>query len=183
MKHIIIIGPRSVGKTTIGGILANSLDLKYLDFDEFVDKELNGIDNYIDKYGVDSYRKNEEKILKKFIDKLDTRCVFSLGGGTIASQLQDISKRNSVLVKKNGKIIYLTPNIDDEKSIKKLYSNEIKRKGNKSLDDVRKLYFLRKPIYENLYDIKILTGRKSAKVISDEIVSALKENNKKYNKK
>ena len=75
--------------------------------DTYVEKELNGIDQHIKENGVESYRIEEEKILKQFISDIPKECIISVGGGTIASQFNNISKRNSSLLKFTGKIIYL----------------------------------------------------------------------------
>ena len=59
---IIFIGPRSIGKSTIGKALSKKLKVKYFDFDTYVEKELKGIDEHIEKKSVESYRVEEEKI-------------------------------------------------------------------------------------------------------------------------
>ena len=41
------------------------------------------------------------------------------------------------------------------------------------LDETRKLYELRKPVYEKIYDIKIILNRKSSEEIIDEILEEI----------
>ena len=157
----IIIGPRSIGKSTIGKALSKKLNIEYFDFDTYVEKELNGIDQHIKENGVESYRTEEEKILKQFISDIPKECIISVGGGTIASQFNNISKRNSSLLKSTGKIIYLSPSENKEEATKILFEREQKRGGDKTYSETIKLFELRKPIYEEIFDLKIEVNDKS----------------------
>ncbi|MBW2985402.1 hypothetical protein KY313_01990 [Candidatus Woesearchaeota archaeon] len=158
---IIFIGPRSIGKSTIGKALSKKLKVKYFDFDTYVEKELKGIDEHIEKKSVESYRVEEEKILKQFVVDIPKECILSVGGGTIASQFDEISKSNSKLLKATGKIIYLSPFENKEKAIKMLFEREQKRAGDKTYSETIKLFELRKPIYEEIFDLKIEVNDKS----------------------
>ncbi len=128
MKYILI-GPRSVGKSTIGKGLAKKLKVKYFDFDEFVEDKLDGIDKHIKKLGIESYRKQESKLLKESLSHLPNDVIISLGGGTIASQFPKLNKENIDEIKKRGKIIYLSPSNNKKEAIKILFKNERSRKG------------------------------------------------------
>lgn len=171
---LTLIGPRSIGKTTIGKVLAKKLKIPYFDFDKYVEKEIHGIDNHIKNYGVDSYRIKEQKILKKFIKSLPKKFVISVGGGTIASQMKTISRNNSKILKKISKIIYLSPSDSRNKAVNMLYKREKKRKGRKTYIEVKNLFILRKPVYEKVYDIKVEINKKSIKSIVNEIIKKLK---------
>lgn len=170
--RFIIIGPRSVGKTTIGKNLAKRLNLKYFDFDEIVEKRLKGINKFISIYGADSYRKEERNILKKFLLRLPKRFIVSVGGGTVASQLYNISKRNIKDLKRVAKIIYLSPAKTKKYALDILYKRERKRKGDKTYEETEKLFKLRKPIYESIYDIKIIVNNKSPRKVVSEILKS-----------
>lgn len=171
---IILIGPRSVGKSTIGEILAKRLKIGYFDFDEYVERRLKGIEKHIKKKGFDSYRIEEEKLLKKFVLELPKKCVFSIGGGTVASQLKEVSERNAKLLRKNGKIIYINPSDDKGEAVKILQKREALRKGNKDISETLKLFELRKPIYEKIYDLKFIVKEESPLEIAKKILSKIK---------
>ena len=168
--RFIFIGPRSIGKSTVGKALAQKLNFEYFDFDEYVELKLNGIDQHIENNSVESYRIEEEKILKKFVSELPEKCVVSVGGGTIASQFKDVSKRNVEILKKNGKIIYLSPSEDKKEAIEILFEREQKRKGDKDYSETVKLFEIRKPIYEKIFDVKIEVKNKSLSEIVDDIL-------------
>jgi shikimate kinase len=170
MNRYVLIGPCSVGKTTIGKALARRLKVRFYDLDVIVDKKFKGLDKYIKKYGVNSYREEESIILSEFVTHLQRNFVLAVGGGTVASQFKDISKRNIKLLKTCGEIIYLCPSGSDTESIDLLFKNEIKRKGDKSLKDTEYLWMQRKDAYEKMFDKKILVMNKSLSKILKEII-------------
>jgi shikimate kinase len=170
MNRLILIGPRSVGKTTIGKALSLKLKIEFFDLDDIVDKDLHGLDLYIQKNGVKAYRCAEHDILKKFVSKLPKEFVLAVGGGTIASQYKTLSRQNAKILKSAGLIIYLCPSKSKKESINILYKNELKRKGNKSRAETEKLYDLRLSIYEGICDTKVLIKNKSVSRILKEII-------------
>ena len=171
---LIIVGPRSIGKSTTGKVLAEKFNLDYFDFDEYIEDKLGGIDRHIKKNGVESYRVREERILLDFISELPDEFVISVGGGTVASQFEEISQRNTKVLKRLGKIIYLSPSENKNEAINILFEREKKRGGNKDYDETLKLFELRKSIYENLFDIKIEVKGKSTLQVIDDILLKLK---------
>jgi len=170
IMRFIFIGPRSIGKSTVGKVLAQKLNFKYFDFDEYVELKINGIDQHIKNNSVESYRIEEEKILKQFILELPKKCVVSVGGGTVASQFQDISLRNAKILKSVGTIIYLSPSEDKEAATKILLEREQKRKDDKDHSETIKLFEIRKSVYEKIFDIKIEVKNKSPSEIVEDII-------------
>ena len=169
----ILIGPRSVGKTTVGLELAKHLNEDYYDFDEYVDRELKSIDSHIERYGVQSYRENETKLLPSFLSILSKSCVLSLGGGTIASQFQEYNKRNEDVLSGVGIIIYLSPGDEVDSALEILHQRESSRGGDKSFDETKKLFPLRKPQYEKLADLTVFVKEFSPEEIVEHIVAGL----------
>lgn len=168
--NIIFIGPRSVGKSTIGKVLAKKLRYKYIEFDKIVEGKLKGIDKYCKKYGIDSYRKKEQDILKKVVKNLPKNFVMCIGGGTIASQLKKISKENIKILKRYGKLVYLNPSKNNKEAIEILRKREKLRRGNQSFEHTSNLYKIRKPIYEKAKDYEIIVKNKTPRQIVNEIL-------------
>ncbi len=169
----IIIGPRSIGKTTIGIALSKKLNESYFDFDEFVEEKLNGINNHIKENSIESYRLEETKILNEFLKNLPNNCILSLGGGTIASQFEIFNKENVKSLRNIGRIIYLSPSESTDEAIKILHEREIKRKGNKTFEETKKLFPLRKPVYTKIADINLVIERNPVDQIVEELVRKL----------
>ena len=172
MNNYIIIGPRSVGKTTIGKKLARHLNIRFFDLDDIVDKKLKGLDRYIKNHGIRNYRTKEHEILKKFLDGLPRGLVLAVGGGTVASQFKPLSRNNIKLLSGIGKIIYLCPARSMKRSIDMLVKNELKRRGDQTGVEIEKLWRLRTPIYETIAYRKIFLDKKKHGQIIKEIISA-----------
>ncbi len=88
MKHLILIGYKSVGKSAIGRELAREVRMNFIDLDEEVEriyKEKHGqaanCRQIMLKIGQDAFRELEHKALQTVLSN-SSHCVISLGGGT-----------------------------------------------------------------------------------------------------
>lgn len=98
--NIILTGLRGSGKSQLGKILADKLDLKFIDLDKEIEQhEKTDIKTIVELRGWEYFRAVESEITKK-VALLD-KTVIATGGGTI------IDRDNEKVLKKNGKIIYL----------------------------------------------------------------------------
>lgn len=167
--RIILIGPRSVGKSTVGKILAGKAKVKHFDLDDYADSKLGDLDEYIQKKGIDSYRTIERKFLLQLAKKLPAKFVLSVGGGTVASQMRRISESNCKSLKRLGTIVYLAPSRGVPSAVRTLRARERKRKGSQSYRHTSELYKMRMPIYEKICDIKIIAGNKHPELIAGKI--------------
>lgn len=173
MNKLVLIGHRSSGKTVIGRLLSKKLKINFIDLDEFVEKQIGNIDEFVDKSGVEKYRINESKIIENNFKDLSQKLVIAVGGGTIASQFKKLNKKNIKNLKINGKIIYLKLK-DNVRSEKILIKREKLRKGNKTLEEIKKLFKIRQKIYGKIYDIQILVNDKEKAQIINEIIKKIK---------
>ncbi len=79
-KNIVLIGMMGSGKSTIGYLLSKSIDLKFSDVDEVIEKEEGcKILNIFETKGEVYFRNLEEKITLKLLE--NKRNIISLGGG------------------------------------------------------------------------------------------------------
>ena len=171
---IFIIGHRSVGKTTVGKIIAKKLKIKFIDFDSVVSKKLGNLRTYGKKYGSEKYRTEERKILMNFLKRTPSKIVVSLGGGTVASQYAEISKANTKDVSKIGTFVYLIPSKSQKETIDTIHERELRRKGDKNKEETIKLVKLRTPVFNKIKSIKILTARRKVSEITEDILKKLK---------
>jgi shikimate kinase len=51
VKHIFLIGPGGVGKTTIGRLFAPLLNLQFIDLDEEFCTRIGSVRSHLDRYG------------------------------------------------------------------------------------------------------------------------------------
>ncbi len=80
MKRIFLIGYMGAGKTTVGRLLAEKLQLSFIDLDIFIEKRYNKTvrEIFIEK-GEEKFREIETKALQEISDFEDV--VISTGGG------------------------------------------------------------------------------------------------------
>ena len=79
-KNIVLIGMMGSGKSTIGYLLSKTIDLKFIDIDKEIEKEMGlEIHNIFEKKGEVYFRNIEEKITLKFLKSKSK--IISLGGG------------------------------------------------------------------------------------------------------
>ena len=102
-KNLVLIGMMGSGKSTIGRLLGQKLNLRFFDIDFLIEKKANmKIAEIFEKKGEDEFRNLEKKITLKFLNK--TKCIISLGGGAFINEI--IKKK----VKKKGIAIWLNWN-------------------------------------------------------------------------
>ena len=88
------------GKSTIGRLLGQKLNLRFFDIDFLIEKKTNmKITEIFEKKGEDEFRNLEKKITLKFLKK--TNCIISLGGGAFINEI--IKKK----IKKKGIAVWL----------------------------------------------------------------------------
>ena len=80
-NHIVLIGFMGSGKTTVGALLANALELPFIDLDALiVEKEGMSISSIFAEKGEPYFRKIEHKLLLQSLTK-NRPSVISTGGG------------------------------------------------------------------------------------------------------
>lgn len=139
-QNIIFIGMPGSGKTTIGRLIAEKLNKKFVDTDEEVEKKVGKkIPKIFSENGEEFFRKTETEIVMELTKKLG--CVIATGGGIIEK------KENRSALLQNGLIIYLKRDF-----------LKLDRKGrplSSSLETLQMLYDRRRSLYESIADFTI----------------------------
>ncbi len=129
-KIISLIGPRTVGKTTIGKELSLISGYKLIDIDQIMLKVLKNkgkIFGYANKYGWNKYFEKVNKKLNKIIkDNKNKNMILDLGGGTIAANYPSCNL-NAKFIKKNSTTFLILPTVNNEENIKILFKREKNR--------------------------------------------------------
>jgi shikimate kinase/3-dehydroquinate synthase len=98
--HIFLYGPVGVGKSTVGKILAHSLNLPFVDSDQVIETNAGmTIFEIMAQHGEQACRDLETAALKQIIS--DKESVIALGGGAL------LREENRALVEDNGRVIFL----------------------------------------------------------------------------
>ena len=163
MKPIYLVGFMGCGKTTVGNILSEQLNIQFIDIDEEIILHTSKtIPTIFEEYGENGFRDIESEVLKKVTSN---DAVISTGGGIITRE------ENINFMKKNGILFYL------ETSVEILYEricfdHNRPNAMNRSLDDVQALFASRKSAYEKA-DFSILSNTLSPLEVALEIINCL----------
>lgn len=176
-SKIIIVGPRSVGKSTVATLLAKKLHMTYLSSDDIMQerlKEHGGLDSVIKSKNTALIYKEGVKVIEEVLDK--DNFIFDLAGGSITSE--EVGAKVRKLISK-GFVIGLIPDVDDTKSIEFLFNRErqrshFKEKTDQELrDKVKKNYLEIVPYLRKIADILVVTNDKTPEKIVQEIITKI----------
>lgn len=145
MSNIILVGMPACGKSTVGVVLAKTINKGFVDTDILIQEtEGKKLQEIINEKGNDYFHQVEENVLSTFQGE---NCVVATGGSAIYFE-NAINK-----MKQNGKVIYLKVSLDT--ILERL--NNIKTRGvtlgeGQTIED---LYNYRIPLYEKNADVII----------------------------
>lgn len=104
-KNIVLIGMPGCGKTTIGRLLANKLNMDFVDIDEYIVKLEGRSIVDIFKQGEDHFRSLETKAISEIVKAKGI--VIGTGGGVVKNKL------NMELLKSNGIIVFINRPVEE----------------------------------------------------------------------
>ena len=168
--NIILIGFRGAGKTTIGRMIAQRLNKKFVDADEYLErKEGKTVKDIFAEGGEKLFREIETRIIAELC-QLDNRVV-ATGGGAI------LREENVRALKKSGIVILLDADINT--IYKRIHKNAATEQRRPSLtsksayEEIEYLLEYRRPLYDKAADFVISTASMSATDAANKIVTFL----------
>jgi len=110
---VVLIGYRATGKSTVGRILADKLNIAFRDTDAMIEENMEmPIKEIVAIHGWDYFRAKERETIKTLTQKED--CVIATGGGVVLFRENiDLLKQNVDLLKQAGVIIWLNAPLQD----------------------------------------------------------------------
>jgi shikimate kinase len=150
-RHVILIGLRASGKSTLAPALASRLGIPSIDLDPLVAQVLGcgSVREAFESRGVDAFRAAEAKLLRELLESL-TASVVSLGGGTPtapgAAELLEAAAAGG------AKVLYLraTPATLQARLSKTDLASRPSLTGAGTLEEVNHLFEQRDPLYRGL---------------------------------
>jgi len=166
MNNVILIGFMGSGKSSVGRVLADKLERKFIDMDDEIELgEEKTINEIFSEYGEDHFREIETSYLEKLLTKKNK--VIATGGGVI------LKEENIAILKRIGTVVFLHTTFE---SLLKNLQGDTKRpllQRDDSEEVIRNLLNKREPIYFNAASMIIQTTDKSVEEIANEITSLL----------
>ena len=98
-SHIVLIGFMGSGKTTVGKLLANALDMDFIDMDSYIEEEQKcTVKEIFEEKGQDVFRKLESIALSDILAKPNKVIISTGGGAPCFHNNMDIIKSKSLSV-------------------------------------------------------------------------------------
>lgn len=166
---IFLVGPMGAGKTTIGRLLAQELKLDFVDADLEIEKRCGADISWIfDVEGEAGFREREQKI----IDELtaSSQLVLATGGGAVLrpENRQNLSAR--------GIVVYLMTTVSQQiERTRKDQKRPLLQKMDNPKEALSDMMSLRDPLYREIADIIVVTGRRSPRSVMLDIIAELQK--------
>ena len=166
--NIFLIGFRGAGKTSVGKILAQRLNRKYIDADEYLEqKEGKTIKDIFEEGGEGKFREIESDVIAELC--LQNNTVIATGGGVV------LKEENVNRMKKCGVAILLEADVDTlYKRIKGDITSTTKRPDLTNYGEYQEIRYLlekRKPLYDKTADFVVNTAKMSIGEAAGKIAS------------
>ena len=179
---ITLVGPRSVGKSTISKLLGKKIKVIHIESDKIMNNKLKkygGLDKVIKTRKSHLIAKESIPLTKEILK--NKKFIFDLAGGAISSKKhKKVSQMITKLISKNSIVIGLFPSKSDKESIEFLFNREVKRKHfrktNKSelKKEVKINYLKLKQKLKKHANIIIYVKDKTSSKIVNEIMERIK---------
>ncbi|EDK47592.1 pentafunctional AROM polypeptide [Lodderomyces elongisporus NRRL YB-4239] len=105
-RSIVIIGMRAAGKTTLSRWLAEHLNFKLLDLDQYLEKKLAvDIKLLVKEKGWDYFREKETEVLNECLEKFGKGHILATGGGIVEGEKPREALKN--YTKSGGIVLHL----------------------------------------------------------------------------
>ena len=166
MDHILLVGMRGVGKSTIGKKLAETLQMSHLDTDLRMAQDLEmSLKEFVEESGWESFREKERQILEQVLQ--EEQAVISTGGGIL------MHFNNKELIKESGTVIWLEAPLDvlEERLVASPARPSLTGEG--LIEELQSVLEQRKEHYQDAAHIIIKTAKKSPQDIVTEIILEL----------
>ena len=171
---IRLIGPGGAGKSTIGALLAERLDVPFVDLDRHFAARIGDISEFIGRHGYDTYaRENVEAYCSLFREGTHREVVaLSSGFMTYASDTHPEYRRVRHEIEECAQTFALLPSLNRELCVAETVRRQVARPFGRSPEREEAVIRTRFEIYMALPMRKVATMRPTA-VIVDEILAAL----------
>lgn len=165
MNNIILVGMMGSGKSTIGKIVADKLNMKFMDLDQMIE-QMQGltISRIFEMYGEEKFRTLETDLIYKISDV--NGAVISTGGGIVLNPV------NTIQMKQTGTIFYLEGSLEQLRSNLEGETDHRPMLKANSLDTILRV---RSGLYTSTAHHIISINNQTKEAIADQIIAAFQQ--------
>ena len=166
MQNLFLVGLMGAGKTTVGRLLARKLGKRFIDSDHEIEARTGASIPWIFEIeGEASFRRREAEVIRELTSQ--TGIILATGGGAI------LNPETRQYLKSRGTVIYLRASVN---SILQRTSHDKNRPLLQTADPRKKIEELahqREPLYTEVADIVVDTGRTNVQVLVQSVLLQL----------
>ncbi|XZG70187.1 shikimate kinase [Chitinibacteraceae bacterium HSL-7] len=166
--NLILVGMMGAGKTTVGRALARLTGKEFFDSDHEIEARTGvRIPTIFELEGEPGFRARECATIAELV-AMDN-IVLATGGGAV------MNPENRRVLKSHGLVVYLRATVDE------LYLRTAHDKNRPLLqtanprEKIRELFVARDPLYREVADVVIDTGRQSINQLAQQLISKLEQ--------
>lgn len=172
--NIFLVGLMGAGKTTVGKLLAKQFGKTFIDSDHEIEARTGvNIPVIFEIEGEAGFRKREEGVISDLVSR--PNIILGTGGGAI------LSARNRELLRLNGTVVYLRGTPEQLYERTRQDRNRPLLQTADPLAKLRELYAQRDPLYREVADLVVDTGRQNvasfARQLKDKIELLMRQPN------
>ncbi|MEH6472836.1 MAG: shikimate kinase AroK [Halopseudomonas sp.] len=166
--NLFLIGPMGAGKSTIGRLLAQELQLTFVDSDKEIEERAGADIPWIfDVEGESGFRKREVNIIDELT--LDSDIVLATGGGAI------LDSDNRRRLQSRGTVVYLHASLQQQVERTAKDRNRPLLQTENPSTVLSELMQIRDPLYRDCCDLLIHTDGRRPKSVARDIIRQLEE--------
>jgi len=165
-QKVFLIGPMGAGKSTLGRLLSEELNLPFHDSDIEIE-ERSGADIawIFDVEGEDGFRKREMKVIEELTQ---LPClIMATGGGVV---LREENRRN---LQSRGTVVYLETEVERQYERTRRDRKRPLLREDDPKQKLTQLYQVRDPLYREIADLIVSTNRGNPKSVIRDIKAYL----------
>lgn len=164
--NVFLVGMMGAGKTTVGKLLAQQLGKIFIDSDEEIQQRTGvTIQHIFDVEGEAGFRQRETNTILELVARNDI--VLATGGGAV------LSEQNRAALRSNGVVVYLRSSLQD---LWRRTRHDRSRPLLRTPDPratLKTLYEQRDPLYAQVADMVIPTGKQSVQSLVEHLQQEL----------
>jgi shikimate kinase len=165
--NIFLVGMMGAGKTTAGKLLAQQLNKTFVDSDDEIQRRTGvTISHIFDVEGEAGFRIREANVIEELAGR--DNIVLATGGGAV------LSEQNRAVLRANGVVVYLKSTVADLFARTRHDKNRPLLQTGDPRGKIRELYGLRDPLYEEVADIVVHTGKQNVQSLIVQLQQELK---------
>jgi shikimate kinase len=171
-KNIFMIGPASVGKSTVGRLLAKKIDYHFVDIDLEFCRQIKLVPDYMKEFGYGSYCEANSKLADKLIKENPARTVFATPAGYLVHETAPQVAKKNIRAISEGISVLLLPSEDPIRGVHEIVRRQLLRWDDAEENKEREKFLARSGKYKNYGDIKIYS-LEEPEVVTEKILSKL----------